>query len=60
MHILTYKPILVKQIVCGAKMKLFRLALAQPFDEIEVVMDEKALFQMGRRGGGVEIRNQYA
>ncbi len=33
-------------------MKLLRLALAQLFDEIEVLMDEEALFQMGRGGKG--------
>ena len=41
-------------------MKLLRLALAQPFNEIEVVMGEEAFFQIGRGGGAAEIRSQYA
>ena len=36
-------------------MKLLRLVLAQPFVEIEVVIEEKASFRIGRVGGGAEI-----
>jgi hypothetical protein len=38
--------------------KLLRHALTEPFNEIEVLMEEEALSRIGR--GGAEIRNQYA